>query len=183
MERLLISSGSRSLPFCSYAVHLPFTRDPSLHSARSPSSRETADLQFARDDSGRKMINQYVILREIGRGQHGQVRLGQDISTPEHSRAGSSVAIPHSRSGAGAGGSTSRGMTGDVREGMGQGSFWAIKIVDRQPKRRLPAVRRGGRSGLGAGGDGSQHPSSLANAKYVPEGNGWEESADLLWVG
>lgn len=111
------------------------------------------------------MINQYVILREIGRGQHGQVRLGQDISTPEHSRAGSSVALPPSK----ASGSGSRGMTGDVKEGMGQGSFWAIKIVDRQPKRRLPAVRKGGRAGAG---EGSPHPSSLANAKYVLGGNG-----------
>jgi hypothetical protein len=107
------------------------------------------------------MINQYVILREIGRGQHGQVRLGQDVSTPEHSRAGSSVALPQSR---GAGAGTSRGMQAE-KEGVGAtggGSFWAIKIVDRQPKRKLPAVRRRGQA------DGVQQPSSLANAKWVP---------------
>lgn len=33
--------------------------------------------------SGRKMINQYLVLNEIGHGTHGRVRLGQDLSAEE----------------------------------------------------------------------------------------------------
>jgi hypothetical protein len=29
--------------------------------------------------SGRKMINQYVVLHELGHGTHGRVRLGQEV--------------------------------------------------------------------------------------------------------
>ncbi|GHJ87177.1 hypothetical protein NliqN6_3579 [Naganishia liquefaciens] len=147
--------------------------------------RETADLQFARDDSGRKMINQYVILKEIGRGQHGQVRLGQDISSPESSRAGSVAGGfthgGHSRSQSASGGTASEEMaaaaaaaaaagngTGTGTGTGSGGSLWAIKIVDRQSKRKLPAMRKmmGSR-----GGDPAAHvqPSSLANAKLKRE--------------
>jgi len=31
-------------------------------------------------ESGRKMINQYVVHHEIGSGTHGRVRLGEDVS-------------------------------------------------------------------------------------------------------
>lgn len=45
------------------------------------SSIETPLLRLERDpESGRKMINQYLVLHEIGHGTHGRVRLGQDLS-------------------------------------------------------------------------------------------------------
>ncbi|KAJ9095359.1 hypothetical protein QFC19_007603 [Naganishia cerealis] len=161
------------------------------------------------------MINQYVILREIGRGQHGQVRLGQDISdTPGHSRVpsvgggggggvpvfvtpssvniqGEAVRRNHARSqsasgfrgGAGTGydpatsppdfPSSSSTPTGTDVGVPGGGSYWAIKIVDRQPKRKLPGVVRklgGGLPGGAAGAGGGQPgPASLANAKLKRE--------------
>jgi hypothetical protein len=31
--------------------------------------------------SGRKMLNTYEIIHEIGRGQHGKVKLGRDLTT------------------------------------------------------------------------------------------------------
>jgi hypothetical protein len=159
------------------------------------------------------MINQYVILREIGRGQHGQVRLGQDVSdlpppaTTAHSRVPSvshagGYATPigqpqgaaadgqrnHSRSQSASGtpidhpvsASTSPAIsaaTSAAEMGVpGGGSYWAIKIVDRQPKKRLPGVRKMGMSGNSGlqghgkaegGQGGGPGPASLANAKYV----------------
>lgn len=118
------------------------------------------------------MINQYVILKEIGRGQHGQVRLGQDISSPEQSRVGSVVGSftqhGHSRSQSASGGTIGEEMmtttTSSSSTAPGGGSLWAIKIVDRQPKRKLPAMRKM----MGTRGDPSLgQPSSLANAKCV----------------
>lgn len=113
------------------------------------------------------MINQYVILKEIGRGQHGQVRLGQDISSPESSRTGSVAGGfthgGHSRSQSASGGTISEEMSAAAGSGATAGSLWAIKIVDRQPKRKLPAMRK--MMGSRGGDPGQAPPSSLANAK------------------
>lgn len=68
---------------------------------------ETDEINVTRHSSGRKMINQYIILQEIGRGQHGQVRLGEEEIPGE------------------------------------PGQLWAIKIVDRQAKKKLPGFKRG----------------------------------------
>lgn len=74
---------------------------------------ETPLLRLERDpESGRKMINQYLVLHEIGHGTHGRVRLGQDLAA---------------------------GLTGDDDADVNSnvdGSYYAIKIVDRVPKRR-----------------------------------------------
>lgn len=43
-------------------------------------SIETLHVRMDRDpESGRKKINQYVILHELGYGTHGRVRLGQEV--------------------------------------------------------------------------------------------------------
>ncbi|ORX39912.1 kinase-like domain-containing protein [Kockovaella imperatae] len=86
---------------------------------------ETPQLRLDRDpETGRKMINQYLVRHEIGHGTHGRVRLGEDISAEngledsdaEHERA-----------------------------------FYAIKIVDRSSKkRRLGGLSRQKGNGEGA---------------------------------
>ena len=34
--------------------------------------------------TGRKIINQYEVIEEIGRGQHGKVKLARDLKTGDH---------------------------------------------------------------------------------------------------
>ncbi|EEB08337.2 CAMKK/ELM protein kinase Ssp1 [Schizosaccharomyces japonicus yFS275] len=47
--------------------------------------KETKKIRKRFDkQSGRKVINHYEILREIGRGMHGKVKLGRDVETGEH---------------------------------------------------------------------------------------------------
>nr|XP_031862772.1 uncharacterized protein CI109_001784 [Kwoniella shandongensis]KAA5529844.1 hypothetical protein CI109_001784 [Kwoniella shandongensis] len=84
---------------------------------------ETQAVRVQRDqESGKWMINQYRVLREIGHGTHGRVRLGEDLSAD----------IPIGDD------------EGDVGLGISAGSpFYAIKIVDRNPKKkRLTGLSR-----------------------------------------
>ncbi|CAD6582924.1 MAG: hypothetical protein TREMPRED_003439, partial [Tremellales sp. Tagirdzhanova-0007] len=93
---------------------------------------ETPQLNLARDPgTGRKMINQYLVLQEIGHGTHGRVRLGRDLS----------VELP-------------AGDDGDLGLDIGSNAFYAIKIVDRNPKqKRLTGFsRQRGASGRTDGG-------------------------------
>lgn len=62
--------------------------------------------------TGRKMINQYLVLHEIGHGTHGRVRLGRDMS----------VDVPADEL--------------EVDLATGSGPFCAIKIVERNPKKK-----------------------------------------------
>ncbi|KLT41721.1 kinase-like protein [Cutaneotrichosporon oleaginosum] len=81
---------------------------------------ETAELRLDRDPgTGRKMINQYLVLHEIGHGTHGRVRLGRDMS----------VDVPPEE------------LEADLA--TGSGPFYAIKIVERNPKtKRLAGLGR-----------------------------------------
>lgn len=52
---------------------------PCLHLRSPPTRKETNILDKRKDEAtGRTVVNQYVILEELGRGQHGKVRLAQD---------------------------------------------------------------------------------------------------------
>lgn len=65
------------------------------------------------------MINQYLVLHEIGHGTHGRVRLGRDMS----------VDVPPEE------------LEADLA--TGNGPFYAIKIVERNPKaKRLAGLGR-----------------------------------------
>lgn len=55
---------------------------PSQYRAPELRVRETHNLDVDYDPvSGRKMINNYAIIEEIGRGTHGKVKLGMDMTT------------------------------------------------------------------------------------------------------
>ncbi|ODO03316.1 CAMKK/ELM protein kinase [Cryptococcus wingfieldii CBS 7118] len=97
---------------------------------------ETGAVRVKRDqESGKWMINQYRVLSEIGSGTHGRVRLGQDMSAE----------IPTADD------------DGELEAGASpEDSFWAIKIVDRNPKRKRLA-------GLG------KHKGSSGGAKMMNE--------------
>lgn len=81
-------------------------------------------------ESGRKMINQYLVslildltnaqvLNEIGHGAHGQVRLGRDMSVELDDDEYGPGSRPHH-------------------------ALYAIKMVDRMPKRKkLQTLRKG----------------------------------------
>ncbi|WVQ89023.1 hypothetical protein IAS59_002770 [Cryptococcus gattii] len=77
---------------------------------------ETQAVRVKRDhESGKWMINQYRVLSEIGSGTHGRVRLGQDMTAE----------IPAADD------------DGDLHPPASpDNSFYAIKIVDRNPKRK-----------------------------------------------
>ncbi|OCF55699.1 CAMKK/ELM protein kinase [Kwoniella mangroviensis CBS 10435] len=95
---------------------------------------ETGAVRVQKDHgSGRWMINQYRVLREIGHGTHGRVRLGEDLSAQ----------LPIDEG-------------GDVGLGISQGGpFYAIKIVDRNPKKkRLTGLGR--QKGTKSGRDGAK---------------------------
>ncbi|KAJ1927531.1 hypothetical protein IWQ60_002835 [Tieghemiomyces parasiticus] len=48
-------------------------------------AKETDHMVVDYDDAtGRKMVNQYMLLRDIGRGCHGRVKLAVDITTGQH---------------------------------------------------------------------------------------------------
>eukprot|EP01065_Artemidia_motanka_P009810 TRINITY_DN1506_c4_g1_i1.p1 TRINITY_DN1506_c4_g1~~TRINITY_DN1506_c4_g1_i1.p1 ORF type:complete len:909 (+),score=247.15 TRINITY_DN1506_c4_g1_i1:74-2800(+) len=65
---------------------LSSSRSPrSPRSAQSPRSpRETLRKVRSRDDYGNKMVNQYVVVEEIGRGAYSKVKLVIDSETDEH---------------------------------------------------------------------------------------------------
>lgn len=137
-------------------------------------------------------------MQEIGRGQHGTVRLGRDMTspqpTPEHSRAATanstnstiSPATPIPSHGLASGAATPNpnslvsasstdlarrqsevlfGTSSQVLsdpdlpslsrdKSLMAGNYWAIKIVDRMPRRKLPGVGgiKKGLGGLGGAG-------------------------------
>ncbi|KAK9447132.1 kinase-like domain-containing protein [Limtongia smithiae] len=73
LEQLTISSRSPSI-----------SRSPTS-GASTPTEREVKETHHINMDydpvSGRKMLNAYEIISEIGRGQHGKVKLGRDLNT------------------------------------------------------------------------------------------------------
>ncbi|KAL7424084.1 hypothetical protein Q5752_001669 [Cryptotrichosporon argae] len=76
---------------------------------------ETPQLRLERDpETGRKMINQYLVLHEIGHGTHGRVRLGRDMSAEVPTDDNAELSPD----------------TGT------HGCYYAIKIVDRNPKKK-----------------------------------------------
>ncbi|BEI81147.1 hypothetical protein CcaverHIS002_0203070 [Cutaneotrichosporon cavernicola] len=103
-------------------------REEGVHSeGGSPEEEviETAELRLDRDPgTGRKMVNQYLVLHEIGHGTHGRVRLGRDMS----------VDVPPDEL--------------EVDLATGSGPFYAIKIVQRNSKiKRLAGLRQQKRNG------------------------------------
>ncbi|TQS37661.1 hypothetical protein Golomagni_01855 [Golovinomyces magnicellulatus] len=58
---------------------------PYLHPLQMHKVRETSKAQVEQDFiTGRKLINQYEIINEIGRGMHGKVKLGRSLQTGEY---------------------------------------------------------------------------------------------------
>lgn len=55
----------------------------SVRSQRIPHVLETNRLDIQTHTSGRRMVNQYLIEGELGRGVHGKVRLARDLETGE----------------------------------------------------------------------------------------------------
>ncbi|SAM79567.1 related to Serine/threonine-protein kinase [Ustilago bromivora] len=55
----------------------------STRSQRTPRVLETRRLDIQTHTSGRRMVNQYLIEGELGRGVHGKVRLARDLETGE----------------------------------------------------------------------------------------------------
>ncbi|SPO22923.1 related to Serine/threonine-protein kinase [Ustilago trichophora] len=55
----------------------------STRSQRTPHVLETHRLDIQTHTSGRRMVNQYLIEGELGRGVHGKVRLARDLETGE----------------------------------------------------------------------------------------------------
>ncbi|SPO24637.1 related to Serine/threonine-protein kinase [Ustilago trichophora] len=55
----------------------------SMRSQRAPHVLETHRLDIQTHTSGRRMVNQYLIEGELGRGVHGKVRLARDLETGE----------------------------------------------------------------------------------------------------
>ncbi|CDW98889.1 hypothetical protein [Sporisorium scitamineum] len=53
----------------------------SVRSQRTPHVLETHRLDIQTHTSGRRMVNQYLIEGELGRGVHGKVRLARDLET------------------------------------------------------------------------------------------------------
>lgn len=51
---------------------------PQLHHLQTPKETHTAEIEHD-TFSGNKFINNYEIVRELGRGEHGKVKLGRDI--------------------------------------------------------------------------------------------------------
>ncbi|WVO12881.1 hypothetical protein L204_100489 [Cryptococcus depauperatus] len=136
----------------------PQTHDGDWRSPIAESSHteviETGAVKVQRDQgSGRWMINQYRVLSEIGSGTHGRVRLGQDMTTE----------IP---------------LADDEGElcpsAPPDNSFYAIKIVDRNPKRKRLV-------GLG------RHKGSSGGAKLLNENDKiymileWCKNGEIIW--
>ncbi|XAO23986.1 hypothetical protein I312_102776 [Cryptococcus bacillisporus CA1280] len=115
---------------------------------------ETQAVRVKRDhESGKWMINQYRVLSEIGSGTHGRVRLGQDMTAE----------IPAADD------------DGDLHPPASpDNSFYAIKIVDRNPKRKRL-------TGLG------RHKGSSGGAKMLNENDKiymileWCRNGEIRW--
>ncbi|KAL8650590.1 MAG: hypothetical protein Q9226_005080 [Calogaya cf. arnoldii] len=61
------------------------TSTPLLHPAHMLTPKETHKLSKEVDPiSGRKTVNQYELLRKLGSGQHGTVKLARDVTSNEH---------------------------------------------------------------------------------------------------
>jgi [calcium/calmodulin-dependent protein kinase] kinase len=87
------------------------------------------------------MINQYLVLHEIGHGTHGRVRLGRDMS----------IDVPPDE------------LEADLA--TGSGPFYAIKIVERNPKtKRLAGL---GRQRALARSGGASTAKLVAENEYV----------------
>jgi hypothetical protein len=114
------------------------------------------------------------ILREIGRGQHGQVRLGQDVTVLE--KLEQSRYAPDSITDGGPSGhartlswaesiSPSAEPEGTLGSGAtpttGASGFWAIKIMDRQPRKKLPGIKK----------SNGMHPNGSNDAKQITATN------------
>lgn len=63
-----------------YAGEHPRPTTPQLHHLQQPIETTTADIDH---DSltGNKLINEYEVIRELGRGEHGKVKLGRHLPT------------------------------------------------------------------------------------------------------
>ncbi|KAL8848116.1 MAG: hypothetical protein Q9221_006836 [Calogaya cf. arnoldii] len=61
------------------------TSTPLLHPAHMQTPKETHKLSKEIDPiSGRKTVNQYELLKKLGSGQHGTVKLARDVTSNEH---------------------------------------------------------------------------------------------------
>ncbi|CRG85339.1 calcium/calmodulin-dependent protein kinase kinase [Talaromyces islandicus] len=61
-----------------------FTFSPSLHPTHLQPPKETHTAEVERDhQTGNKLINDYEVLEEIGRGEHGKVKLGRHLPTKQ----------------------------------------------------------------------------------------------------
>ncbi|KAJ2853194.1 hypothetical protein J3B02_003255, partial [Coemansia erecta] len=68
-----------------YAAEQEAAEELSEDSQSSDAVHETHRMQVVHDPyTGRKMINQYMIIRELGRGTHGKVKLAFDTITGEY---------------------------------------------------------------------------------------------------
>lgn len=64
---------------CSFRFSL--TDDRPAGGSLAPCSKETPVLFKSKDEAtGKSLVNQYLILDELGRGQHGKVRLARDVN-------------------------------------------------------------------------------------------------------
>lgn len=45
--------------------------------------KETSEIHKVYDDQGRKIINKYEVIKELGRGVHGKVKLARTLDTNE----------------------------------------------------------------------------------------------------
>jgi hypothetical protein len=93
-------------------------------------------------ETGYKNINQYTIMGEVGKGTHGQVRLGWEM---HHELAAQ----------------LEEGEERTIQPSPERGTYWAIKMVDRVPKNhKLRTLRKGA---LGRDGGGKM----VAENEYV----------------
>ncbi|CAG8460496.1 2085_t:CDS:10 [Ambispora leptoticha] len=61
-----------------------FSKNPSINTAHGFEVKETHTINKEYDPTtGKKMINKYMLIREVGRGVHGKVKLGRDMETDE----------------------------------------------------------------------------------------------------
>lgn len=64
------------------AEQSPSSPSPHLHPTQRPASKETRVAVVDHDVfTGRKTVNSYEVVSEIGRGVHGKVKLGKDLTT------------------------------------------------------------------------------------------------------
>ncbi|OKL58942.1 hypothetical protein UA08_05637 [Talaromyces atroroseus] len=62
----------------------PYTFSPYLHPTHLQPPKETHTAEVERDHhTGNKLINDYEVLEELGRGEHGKVKLGRHLPTKQ----------------------------------------------------------------------------------------------------